>query len=250
MNLDSHTIFAGVCVFSRFTAMLMSSPIMGNQVPINVRILMSVVLSLCLVPVLQGHIGAVPLNLIQLTTSVLHEVLMGLLLGSFMQILVASMQIAGAFLDVQIGTGSAQIFNPFLGSTASPIAQFKVMLATVLIFMLNGHRMMIVAFTKSYSLSGPNLEKMQPHFLSFLGQMTLLSLQIAAPVAAVTIVIDLAAGVVNKAVPQSQPFLLSLPAKLAAGVVIMSVGLPALVTAVNSGLDITFDRLGEILGGR
>ena len=211
---------------------------------------MSVVLSLCLVPVLQGHIGAVPLNLIQLTTSVLHEVLMGLLLGSFMQILVASMQIAGAFLDVQIGTGSAQIFNPFLGSTASPIAQFKVMLATVLIFMLNGHRMMIVAFTKSYSLSGPNLEKMQPHFLSFLGQMTLLSLQIAAPVAAVTIVIDLAAGVVNKAVPQSQPFLLSLPAKLAAGVVIMSVGLPALVTAVNSGLDITFDRLGEILGGR
>ena len=82
-----------------------------------------------------------------------------------------------------------------------------------------------------------------------IGQTTLLSLQIAAPVAAVSIIIDLAAGIVNKAVPQTQPFLLSLPAKLATGIVMLAIGLPALVIAVQNGHDFTFMHLGHVLRG-
>src|SRR5262249_37644942 len=151
------------------------------------------------------------------------EVLVGLLIGGLLQLLVASAQIAGAFLDVQIGTGSAQIFNPLIGSTPSPVSQFKLMLTTVPVFLLNGHRMMLAALLKRYSMPGPNLGPLQNELLALLGQTTLLSLQIAAPVAAVTIVIDLATGMVNKAVPQTQPFLLSLPAKLAAGIFVLAI---------------------------
>lgn len=249
MKLDSHLIYAALCVFSRCTSMLMSAPIMGNIAPVTIKVLFGVVLSLCLVPVVMPHIGPLPSDMLGLTMSVLHEVLIGLLIGGFLQMLVASAQVAGTFLDVQIGTGSAQIFNPFVGATASPVAQFKLMLTTVLIFLLNGHRMMIAAFVKSYSMPGPKFGPMQNELIAFIGQTTLLSLQIAAPVAAVTVVIDLATGIVNKAVPQTQPFLLSLPAKLAAGIFVLSIGLPALVTAVQSGLDFTFFRLGHILRG-
>lgn len=82
-----------------------------------------------------------------------------------------------------------------------------------------------------------------------LGQLLMLSIQIAAPVIAVTVLIDIASGLVNKAVPQSQPFLLSLPAKLAVGVVVLGLGLPTIVAAVHRGVDVAFTGLGRLLGG-
>jgi flagellar biosynthesis protein FliR len=249
VRLDDHLLFSAFCVFTRCTSMLMSAPVLGNVVPVTIRVMMGVVLSFSTVGVVQGNIGEVPHNLIGLVLATMHEAVIGLLIGGFMQLLVATAQVAGSFLDVQIGTGSAQIFNPFLGAAASPVAQFKLMLTTVLVLLLNGHRMMIAAFVKSYEMPGPRLASVQNELIAFIGQTSLLALQIAAPVAAVTIVIDLAAGLVNKAVPQTQPFLLSLPAKLAAGIVVLAIGLPALVGAVQTGLDLTFDHLGHVLRG-
>lgn len=249
MKLDPHLLFAALCVFTRCTSMLMSSPILTSVIPISIRVMTGIVLSFSLLPVLEPNVGPMPENLVALVLAILGEVVIGLLIGGFLQILVASFQIAGSFMDVQVGTGSAQIFNPFVGGAASPLSQFKVMLTTVLILQLNGHRMMIAAFAKSYEMPGPSLGPLQNQLLSFLAQTGMLSLQIAAPVAAVTIVIDLAAGVINKAVPQTQPFLLSLPAKLAAGIVIIAIGLPSLVGTVQRGLDFTFERLGFVLRG-
>ncbi|MBS1723220.1 MAG: flagellar biosynthetic protein FliR [Armatimonadetes bacterium] len=249
MRLDAHLLFSCLCIFARCTSMLVSAPLLGTVVPILVRILFSVVMTFALAPTLQPHIGAMPADLLGLVLAIAREAMIGLLIGAFLQLLVSSVQVAGAFMDVQMGTGSAQIFNPFLGATATPVSQFKVMLATILIFLLNGHRMMVQAFVRSYSMPGPRVGHLQDELIAFLGQIGLLSLQIAAPVAAVTIIIDAAAGIVNKAVPQTQPFLLSLPAKLAAGMVVLAVGLPALVASVQGGLEMTFDRLGHVLRG-
>ena len=249
MKLDDHFLFSALCVFTRCTAMLLSAPILTSVIPVVIRVMTGIVLSFSLLPVLQPFIGPMPTDILSLVLGIAREAVIGLIIGGFLQILVASVQIAGSFMDVQIGTGSAQIFNPFVGGAASPISQFKAMLATVLILQLNGHRMMIAAFAKSFEMPGPQLGPLHNELVTFLGQTGLLSLQIAAPVAAVTIVIDLAAGIINKAVPQTQPFLLSLPAKLAAGIVVIGLGLPTLVGAVQRGLDLTFDHLGHVLKG-
>jgi flagellar biosynthetic protein FliR len=90
---------------------------------------------------------------------------------------------------------------------------------------------------------------MQTTLVSFLGQVSLMSLQIAAPVAAVSVVIDAAAGLVNKAVPQTQPFLLALPAKLMVGIILLGLGLPAMVVATQAGVQFTFSHLSKMLGG-
>ncbi|MBS1715063.1 MAG: flagellar biosynthetic protein FliR [Armatimonadetes bacterium] len=249
MKLDAHFLFACLCIFVRCTAMLLSAPGLGTVVPVVVRTLFGALLTFCLVPTLQPLIGEMPGTFLGLGMAVAHEAMIGVLIGGFLQLLVSGAQAAGAFLDVQIGTGSAQVFNPFLGVTATPLSQFKAVLTTVLVFLLNGHRTMIAAFAKSYDMSGPTLHSVQDNLLGFMTTTSLVSLQIAAPVAAVTLIIDFAAGIVNKAVPQTQPFLLSLPAKLAAGIVVVSLGLPALVAAVQSGLDSAFTHLGRALGG-
>lgn len=249
MTLDSHLLLSGLFIFSRATAMLLSAPIAGNLVPATIRVMFGLVLSLSLTPVLQGSIMANPATVGHLVAMVSYEAFVGLLIGGSLQLLVAAGQMAGQFVDIQIGTGSAQLFNPYFGGSASPVAQLKMMLTTVLILLLNGHRMMIGAFAASYGSHSMDPGTVQQGLLPLLTKLGSVSLQMAAPVVAVTVVIDLAAGVVNKAVPQTQPFLVSLPAKLSAGLVALSLGMPAVVVAVENGLDIVFRQLGVMFKG-
>jgi flagellar biosynthesis protein FliR len=78
--------------------------------------------------------------------------------------------------------------------------------------------------------------------------MTLLALQMAAPVAAVSFVVDAALGLVNRAVPQMPALLVGLPAKVLMGLVALSVGLPALVGTVEAGVERTTDAISRSFG--
>ncbi|HXH62024.1 MAG TPA: flagellar biosynthetic protein FliR, partial [Fimbriimonadaceae bacterium] len=150
------------------------------------------------------------------------------------------------------GIGAAQVFSPMTGGTSSPIGQFKFMLGLVLLFLLNGHHFMFQAFMHSYEMTGPsfaNMEVMRTTLVSFIQQVSLMALQIAAPVAAVAVVIDAAAGFINKAVPQTQPFLLALPAKMMVGILVLGIGLPAMVVATEAGVNFTFSHMSKMLGG-
>ena len=252
MSLDAGFLIAFFTVFVRCSAMLLSSPLYGAVVPVVVRMLSAVVMSLAMLPVVQDKLGPPPTNLVGLILLAGHEALFGLLIGMCMQFLMAVFQIAGAISDLQLGIGSAQLFNPMISGTATPIGQFKFWLGLVVLFLVNGHHMMFSAFVQSFGMPGPfglDPASAVASGTAMLGQLLVLSIQIAAPVIAVTVLIDIAAGLVNKAVPQSQPFLLSLPAKMAVGVVVLGIGLPAIVAAVHRGVDIAFVGMGRLLGG-
>ena len=252
MTLDAAFLISFFAVFIRCTAMLLSSPLYGAVVPVQVRVFGGAVISLAVLPIVGGHIGPVPENIVDLIFLAGREAILGVTIGLCLQFMTAAIQIAGSFLDYQLGIGSAQLFNPNMNGSATPIGQFKLWLSLVLIFVLDAHHLMFQAFVKSFALPGffggdPGYFVAQVSAL--FGQLMMLSIQIAAPVVAVTVIIDVAAGIINKAVPQTQPFLLALPAKLALGMIALSVGLPSVAAGVNAGVRITFDHMGRLLGG-
>ena len=252
MSIDATLLITFVSAFSRCSAMVLASPLFGTNIPVKVRVMFCLVVSLALVPVLREHVTTVPENLVGLVLLIGRDVVIGLVIGGMVQVLLAGFQMAGAFLDVQIGIGAAQVFSPMFGGTSSPLSQFKFLLGLVLLLIMNGHHFMFQAFIDSYSMAGPGLERipeMQATLVSFIGQVSLMALQIAAPVAAVSVVVDAAAGLVNKAVPQTQPFLLALPAKLMVGVLALGLGLPAMAAATRFGVDVTFSHISKMLGG-
>ncbi len=251
MRLEPALMFAFLLVFVRLSAMALSSPFFTSAAPVTIRIAFCGVTSMALVPILKPMIGPVPPDLITLIMAVGYEVLVGLLIGSTVTLLANAAQMAGAFLDLQLGLSAAQVFSPMTGHTTTPVGQFKYMLGVVLLLLMNGHQMMFQAFAQSYRLpmlSASSLPAIASTLSSFVGVVCLLALQIAAPVAAVTLIIDAAAGVVNKAVPQTQPFLLALPAKLMVGLFVLGLGLPAMVAAVQSGVGVAFDAIAKMLG--
>jgi flagellar biosynthetic protein FliR len=219
--------------------MLFSSPVFGAQnTPIQIRIFTTLAMSGALSIAIQPHIKLVaPKDLFELAALAFNEVVIGLLLGTLMQLVLIGVQMAGAFMDSQIGLNMSQEMNPISGISSTVLAQYKYFLGIVVFLGLNGHHLMIQAFVKSFTLH-PHLTP-ETAFNAILGmvvQMSLISVQIALPVIGVGLIVDAALGLVSKAVPQMQAMMVGAPAKIGAGLAAVGLVLPAVTAGVQNGV--------------
>lgn len=251
MTFDSATLWAFLTVFVRASAMMLSSPIFGAQTtPVNIRVLTTLSVAGALTMALKPSLGPLPTDLGSMTFVLGNELLAGLLIGVTISLVFHAIQMAGSFLDFQIGLGSSQILNPVTGVPVTIVGQLKFLLALVIFLTINGHHQMIEAFVASYKampqLGYQAIDEVQTQIVPLFGQLALLSLQIAAPVAAVSLIVDAGLGFVNKAVPQMQVLIIGMPAKLALGFIALSITLPAVATAVDFGVGEALDTLWKM----
>ncbi|MGE0002655.1 MAG: flagellar biosynthetic protein FliR [Fimbriimonadaceae bacterium] len=230
MNLDSLTIWSGALLFARTSALLLALPMLSNLVPPMIRVFTAVILTWALLPVFPGP-SEVPPDLASLLLGVLGAVGFGLLTALSIQAVVWAFQAAGNVIDLQIGTGSAQLLNPALGSVSAPLGQFHAILASVLVFVTDGHHLVIRGLSAIPRIDG--IPGAMDVVMLTIQTATVAAVQIAAPVISATILIDIASALVARAVPQAQPYFLALPAKLVVGLGIVAVGLPALAIAAK-----------------
>ena len=253
MSFDGALLYAFLLVFVRASAMLLVSPIFGAQsTPLFIRILTTLSISAALTLALKPNIAPPPPEMYPFVISIAHEVAVGLLIGTFCSFVLQAAQMAGAFLDLQMGLGISQTLNPMTGVAVTVVSQFKFFLCLVIFLSMNAHHTMFNAFAQSFhaapSLTNLSLPAIKTDLLTLIGQMSLLSLQIAAPVACVGFLTDAALGIVNKAVPQMPAVMVGLPAKLMVSMIALAMALPVLTSSISQGLEFSTSALGHILG--
>lgn len=252
MTLDSGLLWAFFLVFVRCSALMLSTPIFGSQTtPVHIRVMTTLALSAALVFATHPVAPHLPASLGEMLLALANEAACGLLLGAFISMTMMAVQFAGSFLDLHVGLGMSQVMNPVTGVPSSVMTQFKAMLALIVFIGIQGHQFVIHAFVKSYetmpTLSLATMGPLRDGLLGVVGEMSILALQIAAPVAAVGLIVDTAMGIVNRAVPQMPVFLVGLPVKIGASMLALSVALPSLVVGVQNGLDATADALSRTM---
>lgn len=251
MKLDTLWLFSFFMIFIRSSAMFLSSPIFGTSVPPRVRILFCGAFSICLLPLVRPTITTVPSDLSGVAAMVGQEVAIGLIIGMMIQFLMLGAQMAGALMDMQMGFSMVQVFNPAAGSATTVLGHFKFLLFLVLFFLLDGHHQMIHAFASSYThhveLNTSDLMAMKNQILRFVGATSLMAVQVAAPVAAVSFIVDAASGLVNKSIPNMPVYMVSMGAKTALGIVALSLGLPLTLVALKTGIEHTMVSLSDML---
>jgi flagellar biosynthetic protein FliR len=220
MTIDTIWLVTFFSVFVRLSATFLSSPLLGPMLPAQIRGFILIALTFALTPAVVPHMGEVPDDMLGLLLRFGSDILTGLLIGGMMHMLVLAFQTAGGFIDTQLGLASAQVFNPLIGVSVTPTANLKYLLAGVMLFIVDAHHLLIQAVVESYNATTQltlGSEALLNAVINFVGITSLLALQIAAPVAGVSLIIDISASLINRAVPQTQPFLLALPAKLGRG---------------------------------
>ena len=81
---------------------------------------------------------------------IIKEVIVGLFIGLLAYIIMSAIQIAGGFIDFQMGFAIANVIDPQTGAQSPLIGQFLNTLALLLLLALNGHHLLLDGIFYSY----------------------------------------------------------------------------------------------------
>lgn len=187
--------------------------------------------------------------------AVLREVLAGLLIGYVAYLFFTVMQIAGAFMDLTIGFGIANIVDPVSGVNAPILGNFKYMLTLLVFLSMNGHHYLLAAIMNSYEwlpldngLYGSLAEGSVANFLvRTFADTFLLALQISAPIVVAMILADIGLGFLARTAPQYNVFVVGIPIKILTGLALLIVLMPGFGALFQMLFDAMFQRLDQLL---
>jgi flagellar biosynthetic protein FliR len=221
--------------FLRAAAWVFVCPPFGTRsVPTMVKVGLAGALALVVGPNLAQQ--AVPLEVAPLLTAAVLQVAAGLALGFLGVLLFATFSFAGGLIDLVSGYSVAQLFDPGNNAPVSIFGQFYSVLATTLLFAIDGHLLLVRGFLTSFSaaplthLSTDTLAKL------LTGDIALFfvsALEIAAPLLAALFLAEAALGLLSRAAPQMNIFQLGLPVKILVTLTLAGLALPLLPDAVS-----------------
>ncbi|HEY0100552.1 MAG TPA: flagellar biosynthetic protein FliR [Pyrinomonadaceae bacterium] len=225
--------------FARMLSFLTVVPFFGGAaVPARVKVATATAFVIILYPSLEAGLpkdgaplGFGPVGFIGL---LVKEAFVGFTLGFVASLVFEAIQVAGRVIDFQRGSTLAEMFAPQLQTRVSELGQFKLQLAIVLFFMIGAHHAFITSLLRSFeiipAMSFPHLQAGWSPAAAFITKLTggvlAVGIQLAAPAMIALLLTDLFFGLVNRVAPQINVFFLSLPVKMAVGLVVVLAALP------------------------
>jgi len=228
-----------VLVFVRILAVITALPLLGTRaVPMPARAGLSLAMALLLFPQAAVSGPSLPRDLPHLLLGLVGEVGIGLLLGFLVQLVFAGVQVMGQYVGYQMGLGIVSVIDPQTSAQLSVVAIFENLVALLLFLALNVHHMVLAAAAKSFEVI-PLLGAAYPLELMRLlvtesGRIFTLALRLGAPVAAVLVFTNAAMGLMARAVPQMNVFIVAFPVQIGVGLVMLGLGLPMTVELLRS----------------
>lgn len=210
-------------------------PFGSSYAPIPVKIGLSVLLALALVPMVAWPptMGAAGLGLV-----LAREALIGLALGMSVRLLLAGAELAGHLIGFQVGFAYASVADPQTGARNSVIASLYGMLTMIVFLGVNGHHALLRGLVRSYALVPPGVgqvhESMAVLVSGMLGFIFMLGVQLAAPVVTSLLVVELAMGLMSRAAPALNLMTLSFPVRVIAGLVVLAAAIGAVPGVIEA----------------
>lgn len=208
----------------RIGGFCMVAPILGTAlVPPQVRILFAVLLTLMIAPLL--HDLPQP-DLLSPASVILvaQQLLIGIGLALFLQMLSQAFVLFGQIVAMQMGLGFASLNDPINGVSVTSVAQFYLMLVTLLFLGINGHLVMIDVLVESFrtlpvgtDIGGARLQTL----VGWASWMFAAGLLMALPAITALLIINCSLGVITRAAPQLNIFAIGFPLMLVLGMLIL-----------------------------
>lgn len=173
------------------------------------------------------------LDVPSLIGAVTLQVAMGLSLGFITMLAFAAVQAAGSLIDLFAGFSVAQAFDPMTETQTALFGRFYQLLAATLLFAINGHLLLFRGFMTSFEVVGlqaPGLGDLSELAVDGLSAFMIAAVEIAAPLLAALFLTEVALGLLARAAPQMNVFILGLPLK-----VLLTIGLAGLALPILPG---------------
>lgn len=232
---------------ARILAMIASSPVLGNkQIPVRVKIGLSVVLSFIIAPT----IGAMPIVSVgspQGLLIIIQQIIIGIAMGFTIRLIFSAVEMAGELAGLQMGLGFASFYDPINATHSAIIAQWLGIIAALAFLSMNGHLYLLSALTESFhTLPVGNMISSKGFYsvVSWGGSIFAYALQISLPILAALLITNIALGILTRAAPQLNLFAVGFPVTLAIGFFMLALSMPYLSPLLDR---LTHEGLGTML---
>lgn len=196
---------------------------------IQVRIFLSLFVSIALLPTVPATVLPTPMPLIGWAVLFLQEALIGLGIGLVMRMLLVGVQITGHMIGFQIGYSIINVIDPQTAVQTSTITVFLNFIAVVIFVLANGHHFIIAtlagSFTQIPPLHAAFGEGVFRALSSASAVMWVVGLQLAAPMLFLLVLLDVVVGVIGRVAPPVPILIIAFPAKIIVGMLALGVGL-------------------------
>ena len=211
--------------FFRIGAFFMAAPIFSaNMVPAPLRIVLAVMVTLMLmpllppVPIMDGLSPATWLLVAQ-------QILIGAGLGFIVQLLFQVFVVFGQMVAMQIGMGMAQMADPSSGINVTVLSQYALITTNLVFLAAGGHLVVIYTLAESFTVIPVGIEgftRDHAWLIAIQGSwLFAAALLMALPIIIAQLVVNIALGVVTRAAPQLNIFVIGFPTMMILGLLVL-----------------------------
>lgn len=189
---------------------------------------------------------------------IFKEVAVGLLIGLIAYIMLSAIQIAGGFIDFQMGFAIANVIDPQTGAQVPLLGQYFYTFALLFLLSVNGHHLLIDGIFFSYqaipidyfpSFGDRNIVEF---VIQSFSEMFLIAFMMAIPIVGCLFLVDVALGIVARTVPQLNVFVVGLPLKILVGFVVLFISMAIYISLIKNLFEVTLETLRglmQVMGG-
>src|SRR5665213_4486999 len=226
---------AFMLVFARIGAMVMLLPGLGEtNIPVRIKLAIAVLLTLIILPLhrLAYHVD-LQVSMWPLLVLMLHEIIIGVVLGATARVTLAALQVAGSVIAQQMGLGFVTAIDPTQGQQGLLIGNFLSLLGITLLFATDTHHLVIAALNDSYAIFSPG-ETLDSGDVAALATRAFaaafkIGMQLSAPFLVFGLVFNIGLGVLARLMPQMQVYFVGVPLSILSGFLIFGLVLAAMM---------------------
>lgn len=233
-----------VLVLSRVAGIFAALPVFGGRrLPLRIRAITVFMITLVCFPTLSVTPPEVPTDVFTLALLAFSEVMIGLTLAFITQIIFAAVEFSGQIIGMQMGLTISSILDPSLGTQNQIMAVVQTLFATLMFLSLNIHHLFIRAIMDSFKIIPLGGWHLSGELINFLiirtADIFIIGIRLAAPVMVGLLLTSVALGIMARAFPQMNIFMISLPLNVGLGLVILGMTL----TIFLHVLEVSFGNL-------
>ncbi|WP_284420852.1 MULTISPECIES: flagellar biosynthetic protein FliR [unclassified Bradyrhizobium] len=220
--------------FARIGAMVMLLPGLGEvNIPVRIKLSIALLLTMIVLPLNRQAYQVDLQALSPLVVMMVHEIVIGIVLGATARVTLSALQVAGSVIAQQMGLGFVTAVDPTQGQQGVLIGNFLTMLGVTLLFSTDSHHLVIAALSDSYKIFAPG-ELIPSGDVASLATKAFaaafkIGLQLSAPFLVFGLVFNIGLGVLARLMPQMQVYFVGAPLSILIGFVVFAAVLTAMM---------------------
>ncbi|WP_407371250.1 flagellar biosynthetic protein FliR [Carnobacterium sp.] len=247
MTIQLQTI---ILIFIRITSFIVLSPGFSIKgLPSVAKIALSMGITLATysaVPVMEQEAGTFFFAIL-----ILKELLLGIAIGFITKLFFSAVEIAGNFVDFQVGFSMGAVYDPSMGINVSYYGKIYYWLSMCVFYLTNLHHIVIKSLVQSFQtmpISSTNIGDFGVEgMMKLLGIIFELAFNLSAPMVIVALLTEVILGLISRSVPQINVLILGMPLKIVASFVIMLILLPTLFENIRTTLPLMVKYMNEFV---